>query len=377
MGIIWFVLIMSTLITIIAEKSGKKYFTHINHESQIHYYTNTNKMIFATAIILLITIAGLRSSIGDTGYYLYSFKILPNSIESVISDRDWGYSLYSLIIKNFFPHPQFILIFTSAITISLIARTLYKLSVQLSFSIFLFITSGIYISTMNGARQYLVAAVLFSMISLITQGNKRKYFIAVLFLSTVHNSALVMIPIYFVVRQKAWSKKIIILIIAFLIAFISFDYLFNIFSSILRMTQYGYLINTFGIDEYSGTSLFRIAVAAVPVILGYLYRKKLSKKMENYNIFINFSILNLIVLIFASYNSIFARLGIYFGLYNLILLPGIFYYCFDKNLRALIMYLAIVCYLIFFYYEVIDIVYASYFLNINKDLIGPLTNSLY
>ena len=230
---------------------------------------------------------------------------------------------------------------------------------------------------MNGLRQYLAGEVFFIMIDDLINNRKKRYFLWTIILSTIHASALVMIPVFYLVREEAWSKKVLLLILISLITFISFDYLFGFFTWILNMTQYDGFIDSFGTVAYSGTNILRVIVAFVPVALGFNFRKKLSKRMKNYNIYMNFSLLNFIVLLFASYNWIFARLSIYFGLYNLIFLPGIFYYAFNKKVRLIVMYFATVLYLIFFYFETRDIVYASYFLDINKNLIGPLTRTMY
>ena len=85
----------------------------------------------------------------------------------------------------------------------------------------------------------------------------------------------------------------------------------------------------------------------------------------------------LVFIILASYNWIFARFSMYFDLYNLILLPAIIYYCYRGWSKVLIVYLMVVLYLIYFYFNTKDLIYASYYLNINRELIGPLTRSIY
>lgn len=377
----WIVLFITMIITVAAEFVGEQRLNRLNLTLNSNYemrsYKHTNKMLFVFAVVFLIVIAGLRSSVGDTGYYLYSFQNLPVTITNILDIRDWGYTIYSSVIKIFFKHPQSILLVSSILTLGLISKTLYNKSKSLSYSVFLFITSGIYLSTMNGLRQYLAGAILFFMIDDLINNRKKKYFIWTLILSTVHASALVMIPVFYLVREEAWSKKVILLMFLSLMTFLSFDYLFGFFSWILSMTQYDGFVDSFGTVAYSGTNILRIFVAFVPVALGFIFRKKLAVRMPNFNIYMNFSLLNFIVLLFASYNWIFARLSIYFGLYNLIFLPGIFYFAFNKKIRLLIMYVAAILYLIFFYFETRDIVYASHFLDINRNLIGPLTRTMY
>ena len=61
---------------------------------------------------------------------------------------------------------------------------------------------------MNGMRQCLAAAILFIFNDLIVKGKFKLYLGVVLIVSTIHASALIMIPVYFIVRQDAWSKKL-------------------------------------------------------------------------------------------------------------------------------------------------------------------------
>lgn len=376
MYIFWIALIFATLITAISEYYSNTRLSLNNNGEKIKRRL-PNKILFSIAVSVLILFSGLRSSIGDTGYYLYSYSNLTSDITDIFGHRDWGFILLQFVFKTIVSHPQFFLIITSVIIIILIMITLYKYSPSLSFSVFLFVASGTYITTMNGIRQFLVSAILFAALALIIKNKKWSYFALVIILSNIHVSALFMIPAYFIVRQKAWSIKIMLFIVSSLILVAGFDHLFGVFSNLLETTQYAHYIDTFGTEEFSGANLLRILVAIVPVFLAYIFRDILRSKLDYYNIYVNFSILNLVVLLFSSYNWIFARLGIYFGLYNLILLPAIIHYSFSGKSKVLVGYITVISYLVFYYFEIGTTTYSSYFLNINRDLIGPLTRSIY
>lgn len=378
MKIILVALVLTIGINIIAQKYGR-----LIRENSIDLSTDfiivkkPNRFLYIISVIILIIISGMRSSIGDTGYYLYSFKYLPDSLDEIIRMRDFGFGVFSFLVKVVYDHPQFLLIVTSILILTLIMSTIYKYSPFLLLSLFVFLTSGSYVSTMNGIRQFIVASILFASLHLLINGRYLKYIIIVLILSTIHQSVLIMIPVYFIVREKAWSKKILTILIVSSLFIFGFEYFFNVFSFLLKDTQYGHYIYSIetGIDQ--GANVLRIGVAAVPVLLGYYHRGILNDKLVNYNVYMNFSILNLVFMMLASYNWIFARFSMYFGLYNLILLPAIIYYCYRGWSKVLIVYLMVVLYLIYFYFNTKDLIYASYYLNINRELIGPLTRSIY
>jgi transmembrane protein EpsG len=335
------------------------------------------KLGSSVVIILLTVISGLRSGIGDTGYYMYSYVNLSLDINSIFELRDWGFLLYQSVLRLLFPHPQALLIVTAFITLLLIVKNLVRFSYSLSFSIFLFLTSGIYLSTMNGMRQYLAASIIFIASIFLFKKDRFKYLLMILLASTLHNSALVMIPVYFIVHRKAWSKLNIVIYTILIAIALNFNVFFDTFSTLLSNSQYSFYIGTFGSDYYQGTNILRIIFGSLPLLLSFFYRKRLSENLMYYDIYSNFATLSFIMLLYASNNWLFARLNFYFGLYNLIFIPAIVFICFKPKQRLLVSYITFLTYVTFLYFEMRPHVYTSYFLNINRDLIGTLTNMFY
>ena len=100
---------------------------------------------------------------------------------------------------------------------------------MIELSLYVYIASGMYLVSMNGVRQYLTAAIIFTATKYILDGNWKRYFLIVLFASTFHQSALVLIPIYFVVRRKAWSTITFILLFIAVLIVIGFNQFAEIF----------------------------------------------------------------------------------------------------------------------------------------------------
>lgn len=367
---IWGIMLITLIFTYLSERYIQK------NKGGLNQYQKTDPF-FIFSIIALTTYSGLRSSIGDTGYYMYTFDHLTTNVSDIFKERDWGFVFYQMIIKNVFSHPQSFLFITSAFIIVPIFITIKKNSPDVLFSIFLFFVGGTYVSSMNGIRQFLVASILFYASSLIFQGKKHQFFILVLITSTIHSSALVMIPIYYVVRRESWTRRTFLSILVVVFLFFGFNIFSRTLTPLLTRTQYSNYVGNILYDSNNGANLLRTVVAFIPVFLSYIYYGELKTKLVNYNIYINFSLLNFILSLFSTYNWIFARLNIYLGLYNLILLPAIIYYCFNKKERLLVKYLAFCLYLIYFYFNLQPHIYASFYLNINTELIGPLTRTFY
>lgn len=309
-------------------------------------------MMFAFfAMIIIVLVSGLRSNIGDTEPYMHSYKQLSTFSKFTEDMKDQGFILFQLILYNINQDPQFLVFVTSVITQICVMYGLYKYRSYYELEVYMYITSGAFLTVMNGIRQAMVGAILFFCTKLIIDNKFIPYAIIVLILSTMHESALIMIPVYFIARQEPWSKNTLIIIIIASIGFMFFYQLMPTFFSVLGDSSYTEYANSM-MQAGIGCSFTRVLVNAIPVILSYIYRNKLKETWPESNIFINISLINLIIMAFALYHWIFARFGIYFQLYNMVLLPYIIKNCFeDKKEKRIIYYLFIVCYFVFFYYE--------------------------
>ena len=74
-----------------------------------------------------------------------------------------------------------------------------------SLSVYLYVTNMAYYSSFNGVRQWFAAAILFYGYRHFFD-NRRRYMVTVFLASLFHTSAIVMIPIYYVVRKPFFRK---------------------------------------------------------------------------------------------------------------------------------------------------------------------------
>ncbi|MDM0879447.1 EpsG family protein [Clostridium perfringens] len=322
-------------------------------------YPNLYFSIFV--ILLLALIAGLRWGIGDTPAYVHLYSLIEPGYDPK-GGYELGFVLFLAILKIISKDPQFMIFVTGIITTILNLWTIRKYCKDSYFelAIFVYVASGYYLVTMNGIRQSLAASIIFAGTSFILRGEFKKYLFLCILMTTFHTSALVMIPVYYVVRNEAWSKRIYQLLILFLIGMVLYGPLMEVVYKILGDSKYaGYQDSNEG-----GASIIRVAVFFVPVFLSYIKRDILKEKWPESNIFVNMALISFLVMGFSLYNWIFARFTIYFQLYNFILLAYIIKNCFFGSERRLIYYYFLVCYFLFFIYEYkisLGIVYVSNF----------------
>ncbi|MGM7721161.1 EpsG family protein [Metabacillus sp. Hm71] len=321
-----------------------------------------NKFLIILALVCIVLVSGLRNNIGDTYLYMHSYEIQDFTWEYIIMNKDPGFGVLQMILKNISSDPQLLIFITALITNVLIVFTLYHYTKMIELSMYVYITSGIFTVSMNGIRQFLAASIIFWATKYLIDGNFKRYFFIILLASTFHESALILIPIYFIVRRKAWTKVTYLLLgLAILIVFG-----FNVFSqflfSAIEDTQYGHYSNF----DAGGANIIRVFVDLVPIIIAYLGRDKLRKLWPKSDIIVNMSVIGLLFMIIATQNWIFARFNIYFSLYNLILISWIIY-LFKKSNKKFVYYCLLICYLMYFYYEQVislNLYYTSDYINL-------------
>lgn len=199
-----------------------------------------NRLLILMATTSLVLVSGFRNNIGDTYFYMHAFKVTDFNWGYIRNSKDVGFSILQMILKVYTDNPQVLIFITALITNILIVAVLYKYSRMIELSLYVYIASGMYLVSMNGVRQYLTAAIIFTATKYILDGNWKKYFLIVLFASTFHQSALVLIPIYFVVRRKAWSTITFILLLLAVLIVIGFNQFAEAFFATIGDTQYGH-----------------------------------------------------------------------------------------------------------------------------------------
>ncbi|MCE7792512.1 EpsG family protein [Salipaludibacillus sp. CUR1] len=333
-------------------------------------YMKPGYFFMFVSLASLVVVSGMRNNIGDTYVYRNIFESNEFTWEYVQSQKDMGFGVLQMILKMFTDNAQ-VLIFTAAlITNVLIVLVLYKYTKLFELSLFVFIASGMYLVSMNGIRQYLAAAIIFASTKFILEGSFVKYALVVLLASTFHQSALVLLPIYFIVRREAWTKTTFLILFSAILIVLGYNQFSELLFSTLGEDGYG------GYSDFDegGANIIRVAVGSAPLILAFLGRDKFRELFPKCDYIVNLALLGVIFMIVATQNWLFARLSIYFDLYNLILISWVVHLFAVKD-RKLIYYAIVVCYFFFFIYEYVitlNIEYRSDFLEFLDPDKGPL-----
>lgn len=315
-------------------------------------------------ILPYIIWAGFRSnSFGDTGVYRQSFQECVSSFGQIgkyLSDeitKDKGFYFLMALEKSIFGDSD-VLFFLLLCTIQLfvVMWLCRKYSEDYWFSIFLFIASTDYLSwTFNGIRQFTAVIIIYAATPLIIKKKFIPSILIILLASTIHQSALLMIPVIFILQGRAWSLRMVSCIIASMCVLIFVDQFTNIMDTMLAETQYADIVSDYQSWNDDGTNPLRILVYSIPMLLS-LFGLKYIRKEDSpiINLSVGASIVTFVLLLVSGVTSgiFLGRLPIYVSIWSqCILLPWEINNMFTKESARLIKIVAIICYCIFFFYQ--------------------------
>ncbi|HWR24204.1 MAG TPA: EpsG family protein [Feifaniaceae bacterium] len=270
-------------------------------------------------IASLTLVAGLRFMVG-TDYVNYSIAyqdIRTDFGQAVqIHDTEYGYMALAWIFGCFFKMPFAFLAFLALLTNMLVVLSLRESSEMFWFSCVLYILMYFYFTTFNLVRQSLAVSITFFAHKHLVEKKFFHYLLFVLLASLFHYSALILIPIYFVVHRPAWSRLIFFGFIAVGLVLVFYDSVMNVVFSLLSGTRYS-VYEEVVTEAGDGVGILRIAVAAAPVALSLLFKGRL----KEHNVIVNMSAINLMITLLATRQIYFVRMSFYFSIYYLLLLP--------------------------------------------------------
>lgn len=304
-------------------------------------------LLFSILImIIFIIISAFRDGIGDTGMYKYSYGLVA---QDALGEDGYekGFIFFLTILTRISIDPQFMIIITSIITQGINIWFLRKYSSYFELELFMYIASGYFLTTMNGIRQAMAASIMLLGTRFLIERKFIPYLILTLVMSTIHSSALVMIPVYFIVNNDSWSKNFVKTIGIMLIVTLFGGVIMNIAFKLLAGTKFG----TYSEFDEGGANIVRMVVAMVPVFMAYIQRDKLREIFPQCDIFVNLAIVNMFIMALSLYNWIFARMTYYFVPYTFVLLPYIIKSIDIKEQRNLIYYTFLIGYFGFMYAE--------------------------
>lgn len=296
----------------------------------------------------------------DTVLYVTLFKSFPTNWETFIEkirniSSGHGFQLFQYLIKKNFENNvtafRVAMALVHSIPVVLIFR---KYSESYLMTIFLFVSGSYHVGwMMNGLRQFMAVAIIFAATPFLQEKKYGKLIAVILLASTFHVTALLMIPVVFIVQGKAWNQKTIFYIVVALIAMYVFNNYTGVMNYMLQGTEFEGAVESWQAMGDDGTSPIRVFVNAIPMMLAFLGRNHIDRENDPIlNICVNMSVITtgLYLISMVTSGIMMGRLPVYTSLYNLILLPNLIPKLFTRSSTRVVNLL--MCGFYMFYYMV-------------------------
>lgn len=245
----WYLLLMcSILIIMLFCLIGKK-----------HGYIYIDRQFLWLSSFLLLFFMALRdNSIGiDTIEYVKAFSQIKHMgiIDAIFSsiygrgvytlNLEIGYRLYNWIIGQISKNDQMIVIAVSMFIIVYLTYIIEKESLSPVLSMFMYLTLGIYQTHMNVSRNAMAIMICYGGLKYIKNKCPMRYLLCILMGSLFHYSAILFIPLYWLINyvsidNKSFQK----VVIALLLFVVSFRILKNIIAKIVPNIYRGYYLRS-------------------------------------------------------------------------------------------------------------------------------------
>lgn len=352
------VFVLTTLLVYLIFALGKRRTATsegITVNTEIDINRDTQTFFFIVGVVIFAYVTGQRFAFGDTIAYMDSFSETTTTVSDVLSNFQFGKEHLFLLIKVFIKQyisvePRVFIEIVSFITIVPLLYFYFNYSGDLKFAFLLFVLSGCWEHTMNGMRQYLASVIMLMALSLLY---KRKWYLYIpiaILVAQIHTSAYIFIVVYFIANKPAWGKftKIMLVIGLFLLVTypVTGSFMNNLF---VESTDYG---SKYNIVEFSNNiNMFRLAVMSVPVVVSFINRKNMIGKYKYYDVVFNMSLLCAMCTLIGLFSAVYARLNLYFEVFNVILLVWNIDDMIKQEKYKWIKFACICCFIAYFIYQ--------------------------
>ena len=308
-------------------------------------FTEDNKkrnLMYIFLCIVLIIFAGTRFETGsDWRAYTSTFKDV-GTINQLFDGRfrldsmrmEQGYILVNSIIKTLGGSINEVFFIMSVATIGIIFVSCKKYTPYYFIAILLYLRYGYPQTNFMFVRQGICIALFLYAIKYIHGKNFLKYCVCITICVFFHKSSLILYPIYFIVNKEYKTSLLIgVMVISVVLGFTNWIKLITIFTP----DKISLAINGYLNSGMSATLSLGMIEKIGVIFIALLFREKLKKKFEYFNIF-----LNLYVISFIAYYSLIEsyvlqqRMVIIFNIAAIILISYFIYLGNNKLIKAII-----------------------------------------
>ena len=305
--------------------------------------------------------AGSRAYFGDTENYRQAFLEAPAALGQIPAylaghTKDQGFSVLMILLKAVIgSRDELFFLLVAAFQMYCVMRFFRRCSEDLWLCLFMFVASTDYMSWMfNGMRQFIAVCITLGAFSYMLEKRYVPVIGLILLAATIHGSALLMLPLVFVIQGRAWNWRTLLLIAAVCTAILFMGQFTDVLDNLLAETQYSDIVTNEIWQRDDGTNLLRVLFYSIPALLalwGHRYVEQADSPLVN--ACVNCSICTAMIYLLSAFSSgiYVGRLPIYTTLQGYAVVPWLLKNMFTKESEAMVRVGLIGGFLMFFYYQ--------------------------
>lgn len=303
--------------------------------------------MFNISLFAFLLVVGLRYWHGDYGTYEWGYN----------NDLDIGGDKGYFFIQKLFhgtgaPFQLFIFLITLFSVIAF--KKTFRLSIWPCFGLVMILGKIFTLYAMSGIRQYIAIAICWWAISELLLNKKKYIFLIMIILAgTIHGSAYIMLPVYFLKDYEYTKKRAIIMLIAAVIA-ASFSML--IFTTAAEMSDFVDQRLSPYINDKTQRSMnvLNYAENLLFLFLAYKVRDIAVKKIPHFDFFLYLFIIYCGFLLVGNEIGVVKRLRDYYAIAYAFIVPSFIYLSKEGFYRKLA-HFGVIAYFIFLMFRSLSV----------------------
>lgn len=311
---------------------------------------------FVGLVLLLSLASGLRVHYNDTSNYIAGYARIPELGEFLSDPQNLHllknplFNLFQSLLRTL-RLPAQMLIFISGVFTQVCFLSFFKRYCRhFTASIFIFFTLGTFCVTISAIKQVLAMSVMTLAFPYLEKRRWGRFYLYVFIAMLLHTYALAyaVLPLFI---QRPW--KLFTYLFAFFVMVIMLNFEEAIAGFLDQAGEAGKEIAEYEVFDNNSVNLLRLGVYAVTPLISLLFRRWIfHDSSEADHILAHMSIISFAFMVLGTNSgaNMFGRMGNYFELGTIIMLPEMLERTFNKRSYRFISRVAIVCFLGFFVY---------------------------
>ncbi|MHB8126274.1 MAG: EpsG family protein [Desulfitobacteriaceae bacterium] len=314
---------------------------------------NRSKVVTAFSCLCIFLIQAVRGfTVGtDIHTYLLAYQNSKNLNffkGDILLDFELGYSLYTQFFSRIGFSEQQYLALTAIVIIVPIGLIVYRNSKMPEMSMFLYIVLGFFTFAFSGLRQSIAIALVFFSFEYIKKEKYFKFLACIVLATLFHTSAIVCVILYPLYKLKIRKHHLLFIIPTFIVMFSLKGYI----AKFIIETFFGMYVQF--LEKNSAIQMF-FAMMCMYILATVFtkdsYTEGKEEEFKQINSYKNYLLVALFIQLFGGESRVITRVGYYFFLYTILLVPEVIVAQKDKITRMIMIVAVVVLGAIFYYTE--------------------------